>query len=52
MPGLNGVEVARRLLAACPLCRIVVLTVHEEAAYLHQLLEMGIAGYVLKRVGN
>lgn len=49
MPGMNGVEVARRLIAACPQCRIVVLTVHEEAEYLHELLDLGIAAYVLKR---
>jgi DNA-binding NarL/FixJ family response regulator len=49
MPGLNGVEVSRQLLAACPLCRVVVLTVHEDAAYLRQLLDLGISGYVLKR---
>ena len=49
MPGLNGVEVARQLLAVHPDCRILVLTVHEDAAYLRQLLEIGVAGYVLKR---
>lgn len=49
MPGLNGIEVARRLLEACPQCRVLILTVHEDDAYLHQLLNMGVAGYVLKR---
>jgi DNA-binding NarL/FixJ family response regulator len=49
MPGLNGLEVSRALLSACPSCRVVVLTVHEDAAYLRELLDMGIAGYVLKR---
>jgi DNA-binding NarL/FixJ family response regulator len=49
MPGINGVEVARRLLAACPKCRILVLTVQEDGAFLRQLLALGISGYVLKR---
>jgi DNA-binding NarL/FixJ family response regulator len=49
MPGLNGVEVARQLLEAFPQCRVLVLTVHEDAAYLRQLLETGVGGYVLKR---
>lgn len=49
MPGLNGIEVTRKLLAVCPQCRVLVLTVHEDGAYLRQLLELGIAGYVLKR---
>ncbi|MFC0241731.1 response regulator transcription factor [Rhodopseudomonas telluris] len=49
MPGLNGIEVARKFLAACPECRVLVLTVHEDGAYLRQLLDLGVSGYVLKR---
>jgi DNA-binding NarL/FixJ family response regulator len=49
MPGLNGVEVARRLREDCPACKVLALTVHEDGGYLRQLLEAGGAGYVLKR---
>jgi DNA-binding NarL/FixJ family response regulator len=49
MPGLNGIEVSRRLLAACPECRILILTVHEDDGYLRKLLSLGVAGYILKR---
>ena len=49
MPGLNGVDVARQLRAECPQCRVLALTVHEDGAYLRQLLEIGAVGYVLKR---
>jgi DNA-binding NarL/FixJ family response regulator len=49
MPGLNGIEVARKLREACPLCRVLILTVHEDGAYLRQLLDLGVAGYILKR---
>jgi DNA-binding NarL/FixJ family response regulator len=49
MPGVNGIEVARQLLAACPQCRVLILTVQEDGAYLRQLLDLGVAGYVLKR---
>jgi DNA-binding NarL/FixJ family response regulator len=49
MPGLNGVKVAELLLAACPKCKILALTVHEDRGYLRQLLELGVAGYMLKR---
>ncbi len=49
MPGMDGIEVARQLLAACPQCRLVVLTAQDDTAYLRQLLAAGIAGYVLKR---
>jgi DNA-binding NarL/FixJ family response regulator len=48
-PGLNGIEVSRGLLAQCPHCRVVIFTVSEDATYLRQLLDLGIAGYVLKR---
>jgi DNA-binding NarL/FixJ family response regulator len=49
MPGMHGSEVARSLLAASPQSRILILTVHEDGAYLRQLLRFGVAGYVLKR---
>jgi len=49
MPGLNGVKVAEMLRAACPKCKILALTVHEDRGYLRQLLELGVAGYMLKR---
>ena len=49
MPGMSGIDVAKKLLAACPNCRVLLLTVHEDAAYLRQALETGAVGYVLKR---
>jgi len=49
MPGLNGAAVARQLREAAPTCQVLVLTVHEDGAYLRQLLDFGVAGYVLKR---
>jgi DNA-binding NarL/FixJ family response regulator len=49
MPELNGMEVARSLLAEQPECRILVLTVQEDRATLRQLLDLGVAGYLVKR---
>lgn len=49
MPGLNGVQVAERLRLACPDCKVLILTVHEDRGYLRQLLDLGVAGYLLKR---
>jgi len=37
------------LRTACPNCKILALTVHEDRGYLRQLLELGVAGYMLKR---
>ena len=50
MPGLNGVEVTRRVKAARPEICILALTVHDEGPYVMALLEAGAAGYLLKDV--
>ena len=49
LPGLNGLEIARRLRTECPLCRILALTVHEDGGYVRQLLAYGVSGYLLKQ---
>jgi DNA-binding NarL/FixJ family response regulator len=49
LPEMNGIEVAMALMAERPECRVLVLTVHEERAYLRQLVEAGVGGYLLKR---
>jgi DNA-binding NarL/FixJ family response regulator len=49
MPELNGIALSRRLLGEIPELRVLVLTLHEDRAYLNQAMEAGIRGYVLKR---
>lgn len=49
MPELNGILVGRRLASEMPSVRLLVLTLHENRAYLKQALDAGIRGYVLKR---
>ena len=49
LPEMNGVELAATLRTDLPECRILILTVHEERAYLRQVLELGVSGYLLKR---
>jgi len=49
MPELNGIVVSRRLAAELPGLSVLVLTLHEDRAYLNQALEAGVRGYVLKR---
>lgn len=48
MPGLSGLEVAERFLQARPQSRVLVLTVHEDVAYLRKVFKLGISGYLLK----
>lgn len=49
MPELNGISLARRLMEEMPLVRPLVLTLHEDLAYLKQALDAGVKGYILKR---
>jgi DNA-binding NarL/FixJ family response regulator len=49
MPELNGIMLSRRLAADMPELKLLVLTLHEDRAYLNQALEAGVRGYVLKR---
>lgn len=49
MPGLNGIGLAKRILAEFPRIRVIVLTGHEDRAYANQAMQIGVHGYVLKR---
>jgi DNA-binding NarL/FixJ family response regulator len=49
MPALNGIVLSRKLAAECPTSRVLVLSVHEDRAYVTQARLAGARGYVLKR---
>ena len=48
MPGVTGVEVARRLRAAGSPVRVLALSAYDDEQYIFGLLEAGAAGYLLK----
>jgi two-component system response regulator NreC len=48
MPTLNGIDAARGLSRTAPKTRVILLTQHEEEQYIHEALEAGVKGYVLK----
>lgn len=48
MPDMNGVEAARRIHAARPETRIVMLSMHGNAEHVYRALEAGATGYLLK----
>jgi len=50
MPGMDGLEAARRIGQAVPSVRIVMLTVSEEDQNLFEALKAGAHGYLLKSV--
>lgn len=48
MPGMSGVDVAKELEAKGSTTRILVLSAHDDDAYIAGLLETGAAGYLTK----
>jgi two-component system response regulator NreC len=52
MPGMNGVDAGLVIRRELPEIRLVVLTMYDDEAYLHQFLQMGAAGYVMKQAAD
>jgi DNA-binding NarL/FixJ family response regulator len=51
MPGMTGFEVAARVLKLSPQTKVIVLSMHSDAAYVAQCLRAGVRGYLLKGAG-
>jgi DNA-binding NarL/FixJ family response regulator len=49
MPGLNGIEAARRLVQADPAAKLIILTMHADLSFVSAAFEAGVSGYVLKQ---
>jgi len=52
MPDKDGIEVIRALKTEGNTCAILVLTVHEDDALLHEAIRLGAAGYILKHAAE
>ena len=50
MPGVGGIEIARRVSAALPVIQIIMLTASEDQDDLMKALKAGVRGYILKGV--
>lgn len=48
LPGQNGALTARRILAAWPAVKILILSMHSEPSYVARSKEAGASGYLLK----
>jgi DNA-binding NarL/FixJ family response regulator len=48
MPGVNGIDATRQMLAAVPTMGVVLLTMHDEELHVSAALRAGVRGYVLK----
>jgi len=49
MPGLNGIEAARRLKQSNADAKLIVLTMHADLSFVSAAFEAGVSGYVLKQ---
>lgn len=49
MPGLDGLEVVRRLEAVLPKLPVLILTMHEEEQFVVRAIAEGAMGYITKR---
>lgn len=52
MPGPHSGEVISQVLRACPQTRVLILTMHDDPAYLASAMAAGAAGYVVKKVAD
>ena len=50
MPGMDGLEAARRVLAQDPECRVIMLTTFDLDRYVYAALALGASGFLLKDV--
>jgi len=48
MPGLNGIDASRRIVADNPEVKIITLSIHSNRRFVSDMLKAGASGYVLK----
>ena len=52
MPVMDGVEATQRIKTLYPEVRVIVLSMHDEAAMVKRLMEIGADGYLVKNCGR
>lgn len=48
MPGMNGIETTRLLLASCPQIKVIGLSAFSDQRYIVEMLDAGATGYITK----
>jgi DNA-binding NarL/FixJ family response regulator len=51
MPGMSGLEALEHVRREHPDVKVIMLSMHDQAAYVQQAIELGAAGYLLKSAG-
>lgn len=52
MPGMDSLEAVRVLQQSVPDTKVLILTMHEDSALLHEYLRAGASGYIIKRAAE
>lgn len=52
MPGMGGLEALEEVLDRCPDVRVLMLSMHDQPAYVRRAMEAGASGYLLKSTGR
>ena len=52
MPLLNGLEATRQILQARPASKVLILSAHNDDAYIEQIVALGAAGYLIKQTSH
>ncbi|WP_066175623.1 response regulator [Bacillus marinisedimentorum] len=50
MPNINGVEATRQLMDTYPDTKVIILSIHDDEAYVNHALQSGAQGYLLKEM--
>lgn len=48
MPGMNGIEATRNLIAACPLVKVIALSTYSDQRYVKDMMNAGASAYITK----
>ena len=48
MPGMNGIEIARRAARVAPRTKVLILSMYDDKTHVRQAIRAGVAGYLLK----
>ncbi len=52
MPGMSGLEALERVRVEFPQVRVIILSMHDQPAYVRRAIELGASGYLLKNTGR
>lgn len=50
MPVLNGIETAKQIIPNYPNTKVAMLSMHQEASIIKELVEIGVKGYMIKTI--